>query len=392
MPYNPDDNSYSRALRFVDDREVGDEVTRSDLDAVLDDLASGVNAALNQVINFVGDWNAASGVFPTTRPDGSAIRRRDAWRVSAPGATGGVVFEENETLLALVTAPATTYSRNWLRLPAVASSIVNTILAEVQALADDVAETADVVAATAADVEADRAATEAAAAVIPAATGQAGKMIRVKADESGYETRTPAQVLTDIGMPSPSGNGAKMVRINGTGTAYELRTQAQVRSDIGLGDLATKSVSDGAAAIIGFTPVEQGGGTDMGSNKVRLGWRTDATGIQAQVDASVIGVLAMKADITSAIAAYNPSTSRVLAATAGASLGAVGSYAMLGEVASSSMPARNPGDLIAGSALRYATSAGLSGTSPPGTWRLMGGAYSVSPGSNGPGILWLRVS
>lgn len=40
---------------------------------------------------------------------------------------------------------------------------------------------------------------------------------------------------------------------------------------------------------LGFTPIQQGGGTDMGTGKVYIGWRTDGAGLQAQVGATNIG-------------------------------------------------------------------------------------------------------
>lgn len=118
-------------------------------------------------------------------------------------------------------------------------------------------------------------------------------------------------------------------------------------------------------ANLGFTPVEQGGGTDMGNNKVRLGWRTDGSGIQAQVDEWPIGVLATMADLTPAA-------------------GAVRSYAFC----------RNPhslnyGDIVAGSSLQPAQAAhtlvlgggsggnyARLGAALSGTWRCLGTADS----------------
>lgn len=40
---------------------------------------------------------------------------------------------------------------------------------------------------------------------------------------------------------------------------------------------------------LGFTPVQQGGGTNMGTNKVYIGWRSDSQGIQTQVDVTDTG-------------------------------------------------------------------------------------------------------
>ena len=40
---------------------------------------------------------------------------------------------------------------------------------------------------------------------------------------------------------------------------------------------------------LGFTPVQQGGGTGQGSNKVYIGWATDASGLKAQADNTYLG-------------------------------------------------------------------------------------------------------
>lgn len=46
---------------------------------------------------------------------------------------------------------------------------------------------------------------------------------------------------------------------------------------------------------LGFTPVQQGGGTKQGTNKIYIGW--DGTFLRAQVDKSDFGGLAFKSDI-----------------------------------------------------------------------------------------------
>jgi hypothetical protein len=84
-----------------------------------------------------------------------------------------------------------------------------------------------------------------------------------------------------------------------------------------------------------------------------------------------------------------PTTAQVGAATAGLADGAVGSYAAL---TSNENVERFAGHTRAGSGLRYVAFNGSnSGTSPSGTWRLMG--YSVA-GSFGEqaGSVWLRIS
>lgn len=40
---------------------------------------------------------------------------------------------------------------------------------------------------------------------------------------------------------------------------------------------------------LGFTPVQQGGGTGQGNNKVYIGWATDASGLKAQADNTNLG-------------------------------------------------------------------------------------------------------
>lgn len=40
---------------------------------------------------------------------------------------------------------------------------------------------------------------------------------------------------------------------------------------------------------LGFTPVQQGGGTGQGANKVYIGWATDASGLKAQADNTYLG-------------------------------------------------------------------------------------------------------
>jgi hypothetical protein len=40
---------------------------------------------------------------------------------------------------------------------------------------------------------------------------------------------------------------------------------------------------------LGFTPIQQGGGTGQGKNKVYIGWATDASGLKAQADRTNLG-------------------------------------------------------------------------------------------------------
>lgn len=114
----------------------------------------------------------------------------------------------------------------------------------------------------------------------------------------------------------------------------------------------------------------------------------------------------LRGDQTWATVSTTPTTDQVLTATAGASVGAVGTYAYLGETGAIST---GPGGTRAGSALRYAGTpkqntwtdpngrtfgaAGGNGT-PAGTWRCMGWSqYWSDPYNSYFGTtLWLRIS
>jgi hypothetical protein len=92
-------------------------------------------------------------------------------------------------------------------------------------------------------------------------------------------------------------------------------------------------------------------------------------------------------------------TSAILAATAGASVGAVGTYAWLGR--NSDTSALVAGNTYSGSSLVYAgvvaqnsyiynTALRTGGVTPAGTWRAMGSADSTNDPSKG--TLFLRIS
>jgi hypothetical protein len=90
-----------------------------------------------------------------------------------------------------------------------------------------------------------------------------------------------------------------------------------------------------------------------------------------------------------------PTTAQVLSATAGASVGAVGTYATLRIEANEST---NEGGTRAGSQLRYTDTLGiLVGGTPSGTWRAMGRASTTTSGGQDPQTtsrvtIWLRIS
>jgi hypothetical protein len=91
-----------------------------------------------------------------------------------------------------------------------------------------------------------------------------------------------------------------------------------------------------------------------------------------------------------------PTTDQVLTATAGASAGAVGTYAWLGEFGLGGTSTwRAVGSTVAGSSLKYtngsADAAGSSNLAPAGTWRIMGDMNSSTQTVNKVS-LWLRIS
>ena len=103
--------------------------------------------------------------------------------------------------------------------------------------------------------------------------------------------------------------------------------------------------------------------------------RPSPASVQAQVNTSIAAIPA-------------PTTAQVLTATAGASVGTVGTY---GFMSSGSTTAYSPGATLAGSSLLYSSSVpGLPAVAPSGTWRCMGSANNG--GSTTAVTLWLRIS
>ena len=84
----------------------------------------------------------------------------------------------------------------------------------------------------------------------------------------------------------------------------------------------------------------------------------------------------------------------VLARTAAAAVGAVGTYAMLRTDAVEDQASVAAGSTRAGSGLRYASARGDVSVTPPGTWRLMGFLASTGTSDSGDArtSVWLRIS
>lgn len=72
----------------------------------------------------------------------------------------------------------------------------------------------------------------------------------------------------------------------------EIATQAETDAGTDNARFVTPlKLAQRLATWLGFTPVQQGGGTNQGANKVRIGWASTGDGLLAQVDAVPIGTL-----------------------------------------------------------------------------------------------------
>lgn len=125
----------------------------------------------------------------------------------------------------------------------------------------------------------------------------------------------------------------------------------------GASDAAEALTNLGAQSDLGFTPVQQGGGTSQTASKVYLGW--SGTAVRVQADTADQGEIWTDS---------NGST-KVASATAAFSVGSIGSYMFLKNIAASDMVA---GQARNGSFLQYSSTYNAGGNSPSGTWMAMG--------------------
>ena len=119
MPFNTRTGHFDRVWTFVDQFEQGDDINRSDLDVMANDLAAGITEAAAQTLNYVGEWNPETASFPASRPSGGRIMARDAFVCLGDGTVGGITFEAGEILVALVSDPGQVYATRWLKVPTV---------------------------------------------------------------------------------------------------------------------------------------------------------------------------------------------------------------------------------------------------------------------------------
>ena len=138
-----------------------------------------------------------------------------------------------------------------------------------------------------------------------------------------------------------------------------------------------------------------GNGTDDGSNLFQCAGSAAFSGVVTAFTASPgtnTAQVATTAFVKTALGSISvtPTTAQVLSATAGAAVGAVGTYAFLHSATGVSRGG-TPGATYPGSSLRYTDNGGVYGSSTPeGTWRLMG---IITEGSSSSlGSVWLRIS
>ncbi|WP_184457092.1 right-handed parallel beta-helix repeat-containing protein [Rhizobium aethiopicum] len=137
--------------------------------------------------------------------------------------------------------------------------------------------------AAAADAEAAQAAAEAAAASVTLPTPVALNYIRVKADLTGYETRTPTQVLSDIGGAAAGSLDRRVKDFGAKGDAVIIRAAVTIAS----GSAAlTVTGANFQTTDVGKSIAVEGAGTSGATLYSTILSRTSATQITLAANAS----------------------------------------------------------------------------------------------------------
>ena len=105
----------------------------------------------------------------------------------------------------------------------------------------------------------------------------------------GTGSSTAAGARTNLGLGTIATQSAASVSITG-GSITGITDLSIADGGTGASTAAAALTNLGAQPALGFTPVQQGGGTGMSTNKVYIGWGTTANLI-AQVDATTVGDL-----------------------------------------------------------------------------------------------------
>ncbi len=230
----------------------------------------------------------------------------------------------------------------------------------------------------------------------------AGKTITVWSDGTDFAVQNNVFVgdLTGNVTGNVTGNLTGNVTGNVTGNAATATALQNARTIGG--------VSFDGTANINLPGVNTAGNQNTSGSAASVsGTTTAAIGSSALASGTADSTTFLRGDRTWQTISSTPTTDQVLSATAGASVGAVGTYAFL--VSTSTGTTYGAGDTASGSALRYggvgmnATSDAFAGSvvvsasgTPSGTWRCMGRARPYFDSNSSVQYygytLWLRIS
>ena len=118
--------------------------------------------------------------------------------------------------------------------------------------------------------------------VPPAAAGQQESFLTGGGEYKPALTKISDSVSLADSTTAASAKAVKSAYDRGS-AGISKATVAQNSADNALAVANTKQPN------LGFTPIQQGGGTGQGNNKVYIGWATDASGLKAQVDSTYLG-------------------------------------------------------------------------------------------------------
>ena len=118
--------------------------------------------------------------------------------------------------------------------------------------------------------------------VPPAAAGQHESFLTGGGEYKPALTKISDSVRLTNSTTAASATAVKTAYDQGT-TGVTVAGEAKTTAENALAVANTKQPN------LGFTPIQQGGGTGQGNNKVYIGWATDASGLKAQADSTYLG-------------------------------------------------------------------------------------------------------